>query len=106
ISVTFDSASPFNGKMKGRNVGGLILLSIPIETDFLELFMRSYAMDVKFGDRPVASIQLEGSYAAGEEMIACQSSMDENRAPRDGRRDRDPFASPGGSRQQQDPFRQ
>ncbi|HKU95010.1 MAG TPA: hypothetical protein VJR58_07030 [Vineibacter sp.] len=104
ISVNFDGASPFNGDMTGFQLGDTMLLFVAIDRAFLEQFMRSHSMDVAFGDRPVASIKLRGSYAAGEEMLYCQASIDGNR-PSSGSGGRDPFATSPGSAPSRDPFR-
>ncbi|HJQ55353.1 MAG TPA: hypothetical protein VJ890_00515 [Vineibacter sp.] len=105
ISVSFDGASPFTGRMRAVQLRNSVLLGIEIPRGFLDQFMRSQIMEVMFGDRRVARLNLRGSYAAGEELILCQTMIDGGRTPQAGPPARDPFSNIPSGTAPRDPFR-
>jgi len=103
ISGSFDGGSPFIGKMYARLISDRPMLVASITKDFLANFMRGQAMVIRYGDRQLANISLRASYVAGEELLLCQSSIDQSRppsAPQVG----DPFSRPAPP-PARDPFR-
>ncbi len=77
--MQFDEESPWTGNARaidmGTNAG---FLSIYIDkAGFLTEFMRKQKMIVRYTNRVVANLSLRGSYAAGQEMVACQTRVNE-----------------------------
>lgn len=104
IEVEFGSAGPWTGDAVGYDFGGInaLILHIPFEDDradlFIEEFMRYTVVDVRYEGSSIARLSLKGTYAAMEEVMACQAAMLDQPAPAQD----DPFS--GSSSRGSDPF--
>lgn len=111
-SVSFDNGAPYTGPMKGKAMGGGVVALSATFADatvwkrFLGEFMRGNRMRVTYGGQQIALLNLQNSAAAGEALLACQTSFD-GKAPGSGPpAGGDPFAPRGGQPpDQKDPFK-
>jgi len=96
IRVVFDNMAAFNGDMVAERWGSSVfLVHGNLNKDFMWGLMKAVSMDVYYNGRPVTSLRMTGSMAAGWEVVRCQQQLDGittgntggNRYGRDG----DPF---------------
>lgn len=106
IEVAFGSASPWTGEASGMVLGNLpgLLLDVPFDKDqaatFISEFQQMSRVAVTYQGTEIARLNLSGTYAAMEEVIACQSAISEASGAAASQA-ADPFAAPQGD----DPFR-
>jgi len=105
MTVQFGNLEPWSGNGTGFWWGEdlpALVLNVSFENDaadlFIEEFMRMTGVTVAYDDREIAKLSLRGTYAAMQEVMACQSAMLENRSTTD------PFSS-GATPSTDDPFR-
>ncbi|MBD3680109.1 MAG: hypothetical protein HUJ27_17115 [Rhodobacteraceae bacterium] len=101
MSVQFGNRAPWTGDGKGHWWGDTpsLMLNVSFDKgaadDFIDEFMKMTGVIVEYKGQQIANLSLNGTYAAMQEVIACQSAMLENSS------NSDPFAPSSGS----DPFK-
>jgi hypothetical protein len=103
LSITFGSRSPWTGDAEGLVMGDLhmLVLDVPFTEGRAELFISELKqmphVTVEYEGRTVDRLKLSGTFAAMDEVIACQAAMAEAQAGTG-----DPFSS--GAATGADPF--
>lgn len=103
-SLQFGSRKPWKGEAEGYWFGSetpALLFSLSFGDEgsavtFIEEFMETTSLRVRYEGKQIANLSLKGTYAAMQEMFSCQQAMVDAVGS-------DPFAPDGGSRN--DPFR-
>lgn len=77
IKIQFDDALPWTGTATGTEMSAdlTMLLQVVDETEFLLEFMRKNILAVYYQGNVITRISLRGSYAAGTELLNCQTKF-------------------------------
>lgn len=107
LTIRFDEESPWTGDATAVQMGrDLTALTLPFKNPkFIHEFARRHGIYVSYQGRKVANLTLRGTYAAVNEMLACQKNMSGERASNQTVAPaRDPFARPVKRVESNDPF--
>lgn len=103
IDIQFDSEEPWTGTATAMQFADGEPAMLWLGFDDADLYreaMRKTSVEFRYGGQRLAYLSLSGTYAALQEMLACQIAMDEHRQQATSS---DPFGA-GGSRPARDPF--
>ncbi|MGE3279642.1 MAG: hypothetical protein AB7H90_03720 [Alphaproteobacteria bacterium] len=95
LEFQIDSKPKWRGNSKAIVVGdqGVKFLNVPFrDANFLTEFAVGQTLIVRYRNKAISTLRLTGTYAAMQELLQCQRSVEENR-PAASSESRDPFAS-------------
>jgi hypothetical protein len=91
LSLSFDNGSPWSGMATGISIGSKTYLMMRTDKPkFITDFMERQWLQIKYGNTVVTSLSLKGTAVAGNELINCQTQIDNWRANRNN--SSDPFS--------------
>ncbi|HEV7319341.1 MAG TPA: hypothetical protein VGO04_12110 [Ensifer sp.] len=108
LTFRFDKSDPWSAEATAAgNENGKFLFVNITDAEFLSGFVRKRSLAIAFEDRVIAHLSLRGTGPAAEELMKCQSAVDEIIAD-EGRKSKekksDPFGAPSEKRSSRDPF--
>jgi hypothetical protein len=101
LDISFGNRSPWTGDGEGQIMGDLhmLVLDVPFTEGRAEAFIAELKqmpnVTVEYAGRTVDKLELSGTFAAMDEVIACQAAMNEGLGT--GAGGTDPFAPGGGA---------
>lgn len=79
VLFQIDSGEPRYEISRTVRSAGMGATVLAISPDFWAELMRGHSLSVQPDNQPTVTIPLAGSFAAGEELLACQGAMDASR---------------------------
>lgn len=106
LSFQFDRDPPWSGPASAIVIDGKPSLVLPFnKAEFFRDFAEKQTLFVRYQNTTVATLNLRGSYAAVQELLTCQETVEKMRKKPGQEQSGDPFA-PAVRRDNSDPFKQ